>query len=229
MLEIIINSIKDLFDRKILFTSLIPITVAAVFWGIVFFVFHSQINGFFVYITNHIPFISGAEWIKNIIEAIGGIFIYYQLLILTSTMIVGIIADKIVNRINEKYYHLNKQGFGSFIGSIGVTLKYNLIFIVLFIIFLPSMFIPGLNVFVNIILWVILIKNPIFYDSVSIYASKEEYQILKTKNKTTTLIIAILGAILFLIPVLGVFVYIAQLLLFTHYNLRRLKELRNNA
>jgi len=227
MLEIIINSIKDLFDRKILFTSLIPIIVAAVFWGIVFFVFHSQINGFFVYITNHIPFISGAEWIKNIIEAIGGIFIYYQLLILTSTMIVGIIADKIVDRINEKYYHLKGQGFGSFIGSIGITLKYNLIFIILFIIFLPAMFIPGLNIFINVILWVILIKNPIFYDSIAMYASKEEYQALQNKNKTTTLIIAILGATLFLIPILGVFVYIVQLLLFTHYNLRRLKELKN--
>jgi len=229
MLEIIINSIKDIFDRKILFTSLIPIIIAAIFWGIVFFIFHSQINGFFVYITNHIPFISGTDWIKNIIEAIGGIFIYYQLLILTSTMIAGIIADKIVDRVNEKYYHLKKEGFGSFIGALGITLKYNLIFIVLFIIFLPAMFVPGLNIFVNIILWVILIKNPIFYDSVAMYTSKEEYQILKNKNKTTTLVIAILGAIFFLIPVLGVFVYIAQLLLFTHYNLRRLKELRNNA
>ena len=229
MLEIIINSIKDLFDRKILFTSLIPIIVAAVFWGIVFFVFHSQINGFFVYITNHIPFISGADWIKNIIEAIGGIFIYYQLLIITSTMIVGIIADKIVDRVNEKYYHLNKQGFGSFIGSIGVTLKYNLIFIILFIISLPAMFVPGLNIFVNIILWVILIKEPIFYDSVAMYASKEEYQSLKNNQKTTTLVIAILGATLFLIPVLGIFVYIVQLLLFSNYNLKRLKELRNNA
>jgi len=226
MLEILINSIKDLFDRKILFTSLIPIIVAAIFWGIVFFVFHSQINGFFVYLTNHIPFISGAEWIKNIIEAIGGIFIYYQLLIITSTMIVGIIADKIVDRINEKYYHLKKEGFGSFLGSMGITLKYNLIFFVLLIIFLPAMFIPGLNIFVNVILWMILIKEPVFYDSIAMYASKEEYQLLKSQNKTTTFLIAFLSSLLFLIPVIGVFVYIAQLLLFTHYNLKRLKEFR---
>ena len=228
MLEILINSIKDIFDRKILFTSLIPIIIAAIFWGIVFFVFHSQINGFFVYITNHIPFISGVDWIKNIIEAIGGIFIYYQLLIITSTMIVGIIADKIVDRINEKYYHLQKNGFGSFTGSLLVTLKYNLIFIILFIISFPSMFIPGVNILVNIILWVILIKNPIFYDSIAMYATKMEYEKLKQNQKTTTLIIAVLSATLFLVPVLGVFVYVIQLLLFTHYNLKRLKKLRKN-
>ena len=179
MLEILIKSIKDIFDKKILFTSLVPIIIAAIFWGIVFFVFHSQINDFFVYLISHIPFISDSNWIKNIIEVIGGIFIYYQLLIITSTLIAGVIADKIVNRINEKYYHLKKQGFGSFIGSIAITLKYNLIFIILFIIFLPAMFIPGINVLVNIILWMILIKEPIFYDSVAFYATKNEYQILK--------------------------------------------------
>jgi len=226
MLEILIKSIKDLFDKKILFKSLVPIIVAAIFWGIVFFVFHSQINDFFVYLISHIPFISDSNWIKNIIEVIGGIFIYYQLLIITSTLIVGVIADKIVDRINEKYYHLKKQGFGSFIGSIGITLKYNLIFIILFIILLPAMFIPGINIIVNIMLWIILIKNPIFYDSIAMYASKEEYQILKNNKKTTTFIIAFLSALLFLVPILGVFVYIAQLLLFTHYNLKRLKELR---
>jgi len=141
-------------------------------------------------------------------------------------MIVGIIADKIVDRINEKYYHLKKHGFGSFLGSMGITLKYNLIFFVLLIIFLPAMFIPGLNIFVNVILWIILIKEPVFYDSVAMYASKKEYQSLKSQNKTTTFLIAFLSSLLFLIPVIGVFVYIVQLLLFTHYNLKRLKELR---
>jgi len=225
MLEIIIKSIKDVFDRKILFTSLIPLIIAAIFWGIVFFIFHSQINNFFVYLISHIPFIANANWIKDIVEFIGGIFIYYQLLIITSTLIVGIIADRVVDRINEKYYHLERKGFGSLIGSIGITLKYNLIFIILFIIFLPAMFIPGINILTNIILWMILIKEPVFYDSVAFYATKEEYQKLK-QDKLKIFLIAFLGSLLFLVPILGIFVYIAQLILFTHFNLQKLKEFR---
>ena len=87
------------------------------------------------------------------------------------------------------------------------------------------MFIPGINVLVNIILWMILIKEPIFYDSVAFYATKNEYQILK-QDKLYIFSIAFLGSLLFLVPVLGIFVYIGQLILFTHYNLKRLKELR---
>lgn len=226
MLEIIIKSFKDLFDKKILLTSLIPIVIAAIFWGVIFFIFDSQINQFVVYLVSHIPFIGDNSWVQSTVEAIGGIFVYYELLIITSIIIVGIIADSIVNRINNKYYHNEKRGFGSVTESILISLKQNLIFIVLFIIFLPAMFVPLLNIFVHLFLWSILIKKPTFYDSISMYATKEEFSTLENSNKFTTRVITLLSAILFLIPIFGIFVYIVQLLFFTHYNLQRLKELR---
>lgn len=226
MLEIIIKSFKDLFDRKILLTSLIPIIIAAILWGIIFFIFHTQINQFVVYLVSHIPFIGNNSWVQSVVEAIGGIFIYYELLIITSVMIVGIIADSIVDRINSKYYNIEKKGFGTILESIFIALKQNLIFFILFIIFLPAMFIPLLNIFVHIFLWSILIKKPTFYDSISMYATKEEFKFLQNSNKMTIIIITFLCASFFLIPIFGIFVYIIQLLIFTHFNLQRLKELR---
>jgi len=227
MIEILIKSLKDIFDKKILFSSLIPIVISAIFWGIIFFLFHSAINSFFVYIVSHIPFFGSNNWLKNIGEAVGGVFIYYQLLIITSVMIVGIIADAIVDRVNEKYYHLNKKGFGSILGSILIFLKQNIIFIVLFIILLPTMFIPVLNIFVNIILWMILIKKPLFYDSIAMYATKSEFKLLKQK-KLQIMIISFISALLFLVPIVGIFIYIFQLLIFTHFNMKHLKEIRYN-
>ena len=172
MIDILLKSLKDVFDKEILFVSLIPIIVAALFWGIVFFIFHTQINSFFTYIADHIPFISDSNWIKNIIETIGGIFIYYELLIITSVMIVGIIADKIVDKINKKYYNLEKKGFGTLFGSLSISLKQNIIFILLFLVLIPVMFIPMLNILANLILWTILIKEPMYYDSIAMYATK---------------------------------------------------------
>jgi len=226
MSEIILKSIKDLFDKKILLTSLIPIVIAALFWGIVFFIFHTQINNFIVYLVSHIPFIGDNSWVQNGIEAIGGILIYYELLIITSIMIVGIIADTVVERINGKYYQVEKKGFGSVLESIFIALKQNLLFIVLFIIFIPAMFVPLLNIFVHLLLWSILIQKPTFYDSISMYATKEEFETLQNSNKMQMRITTFLSASLFLIPVFGIFVYILQLLLFTHFNLKRLKEMR---
>jgi len=226
MIDILLKSLKDVFDKEILFVSLIPIIVAALFWGIVFFIFHTQINSFFAYIADHIPFISDSNWIKNIIETIGGIFIYYELLIITSVMIVGIIADKIVDKINKKYYNLEKKGFGTLFGSLSISLKQNIIFILLFLVLIPVMFIPMLNILANLILWTILIKEPMYYDSIAMYATKSEYKQLQKNNKLKIIIIAFLSASLFLVPLFGVFVYVLQLLIFTHFNLSKLQEIR---
>lgn len=226
MLEIITKSIKDMFDTRILFTSLIPIIISAIFWGFIFFIFHGGVNSFLTWTIQYIQFIGDAQWLKDIVASIGGIFVYYELLIITSVMIVGIVADKIVDTINDKYYHNEKRGFGTVAESIFISLKQNVIFLILFILLLPAMFIPVLNIFVHIFLWSILIKQPTFYDSISIYATKDEFKKLKKSNKIKTWTITIISASLFLIPIFGVFVYILQLLMFTHYNLKRLQGLR---
>ena len=226
MIDIIIKSIKDLFDKKILFTSLIPIVIAAFFWGLVFFIFHTDISHFIKWLVSHIPFIGDKSWVQSLVEAVGGVVVYYELLITTSIMIVGVIADRIVERINDKYYHLTKKGFGSLRESIFISLKQNIIFFILFFIFIPAMFVPFLNIFVHLLLWSILIKKPTFYDSITLYATRDEYNTLLNTNKLTLLVITLLSASLFLVPVVGIFVYIGQLLMFTHFNLKRLQDLR---
>ena len=112
------------------------------------------------------------------------------------------------------------------LGSIGISLKQNFVFIVLFLILIPAMFTPLLNLFVNHILWMILIKKPMFYDSISKYATKDEYTTLLKNEKMSTIIITLLSASLFLMPIIGVFAYVLQLLIFTHFNLKSLEKLR---
>jgi len=150
MIEVILKSFKDLFNKKILFTSLIPIIIAAIFWGVIFFVFHTNISQFVSYLVSHIPFIGDKSWVHSLVETVGGILIYYELLITTSIMIVGVIADKIVDEINSKYYNLEKRGFGTVTESIFISLKQNILFFILFIIFIPAMFVPILNIFVHL-------------------------------------------------------------------------------
>ena len=226
MIKIILKAFRDLFNKKILLTSLIPIIIAAIFWGVVFFIFHNSISQFVSYLVSHIPFIGDKSWVQSLVETVGGILIYYELLIATSVMIVGIIADKIVDEINSKHYHIKKRGFGTVGESIFISLKQNIIFFILFIIFIPAMFVPVLNIFVHLFLWSILLKKPTFYDSASSYATKDEFNTLKNTNKFTLTAITIISASLFLIPVIGIFVYILQLLMFTHFNLKRLQSLR---
>jgi len=226
MINVLINSIKDLFDKKILFLSLIPVILAILLWGIAFFIFHTQINEYITYFIAKIPFLPQEGWFADSVEFILVSIIYYQLVILTSVTLVGIVADKIIEEINNKYYNLSKEGFGNTLTSIFISLKQNIIFIILFILTIPTIFIPFLNLIVTVFLWMILIKKPMFYDSLSSFATKEEYKILENSDKIDTFMLTFLSASLFFIPIFGVFVYILQLLMFTHFNLQRLKQLR---
>ena len=219
MLSIFLKSLRDFLRPKILFISLLPIFAAALIWGGVFYLFYDQIHAALLQWMAYIPYLD-SELLLKAIEWVGGAFIYYQLLILTSVMIVGLIADGVVDRVNKRSYELVKSGFGSLGGSMLISLKSNLVFVLLFILTLPLIFVPVLNVVIQLLLWVVLIRTPLFYDSLAMYATRKEYLALKASQGLAGFTIALAAASLFLIPLVGVFVYVLQLLFFTHFNLQ---------
>lgn len=227
MLAIFVKSLRDFVRPKILFISLLPITLAAFFWGAIFYLFQGQIDAALSRLLESIPFIS-IEWAKSALGWVGGLFIYYELLIITSVMIVGLIADTVVDKVNARSYKLEKKGFGTLTGSILISLRSNLFFVILFVVFLPTLFIPGMNVVVHLFLWLVLIRTPLFYDSVAMIATREEYSELRKQNRWRRFLVGLSSASLFLIPVVGVFIYVLQLLFFTHFNLQRLSTMRSN-
>jgi len=225
MLPIFAKSLRDFFRPKILITSLVPITGAAIVWGLVFYVFSDQIHNTLGRLLAQVPFLDN-DWVKSTVEVVGGAILYYELLIISAVMIVGLIADTVVNHVNRKSYRLENRGFGTLAGSMITSLKSNLLFMLLFVLFLPFLFVPVLNIIVHLLLWMILIKKPLFYDSIATVATREEYNILKKSGRLSTFIVALSAASLFLIPLVGVFIYVLQLLLFTHQNLQRLALMR---
>ena len=226
MREILKRVSVDLFDKRIFFTSFIPLLISAFLVSGFFYIFHEILSLFSTYVVDHIPFLDDTNSIKTKLSNASGWSAYYQLLISISMIFVGLIADRVVEVINDKYYHLKKRGFGSVAGSIIISLKQNAIFYILLFISLPFLFIPYLNIPIHLALWIYLIKEPLFYDTLSLYANKDEYKKLKTSDKRETLIWSAIGASLFFVPLLGVFAYIIQLLIFAHFNLLRLYKLR---
>jgi len=226
MLSLVSRSLKDLFDKKLLLLSFLPVFVSAVFLGIVFFVFSDGIHQFFVWAVGHIPFLGG-ELVTIITQSIAELVIFYELLLIMSILFVGLIADAVVDRINGKYYYLEKRGFGTFLGSMLKAIRSNILFIMLFLILIPFLFIPFLNIAVHIFLWAILIRSPMLYDSLAFYARKKEFEEIKRSNRLQTWLLSLVAASLFLIPLFGVFLYLLQLIMFTHFSLSKLKEIQD--
>ncbi len=224
MLKLLIRSLKDAIHPKIIFYSLIPMALSAmILWGI-FSVFEGTIEVYILKFSSYIPFVPD-EWIENIAESFIGIFIFYQFWIMLALILVGVISDQVVDFVNNRYYHLEKRGFGSMIGSVIVALKSTVIYMILFIITLPLMFIPILNFIVQILLWMVMLKAPMYYDACAFFASKEKFKTIEKKNRGELRFVTFISSLLFLIPFLGVLLYIVQLIMFTHFSLSKLKEL----
>jgi len=224
MLALLSKSFKDFLHPKILFYSLIPILLAGLLLAVAFYLLHTQIEGYFVMIANYIPFVS-AEWVQAISESFLGLFIVYEFWIMTALVLVGLISDKIVDFINDKYYHLEKKGFGTLAGSIMIALKANALFLFLFILTSPLLLVPGLNIVVHVFLWMVMLKAPMYYDACAFYASKAQYKAIEKKHKKGLRFITLLSASLLLIPFLGVLLYVLQLIMYTHFSLSKLKEI----
>jgi hypothetical protein len=195
---------------------------ALILWG-VFSAFEDTLKDYIISFASYIPFIP-EEWIANITESFVGIFIFYQFWMMLALILVGVISDQVVEFVNNRYYHIEKNGFGSMVGSIVVALKSTALYMILFIITSPLLFVPILNFIVQIMLWMVMLKAPMYYDSCAFYLSKEDFNTIKTKHKMELKFVTFVSSLLFLIPFLGVLLYIVQLIMFTHFSLSKVRK-----
>jgi len=223
MIALLLKSMKDFLHPKILLYALIPIILAGLILTGLFYLLHTQIEGYFVIIASYIPFVS-AEWIQKISESFLGFFIFYEFWIMIALVLVGLISEKVVDFINNRYYHLEKKGFGSTTGSIMIALKSNAIFLTLFIITSPLLLIPAVNILLHVLLWMVMLKAPMYYDACAFYATKKEYKEIKKKHHNGLRFITLISASLLLVPFVGVLLYVLQLIMYTHFSLSKLKK-----
>ncbi len=223
MIDIIKKSLRDLFDPKILSVWIGSLIASGLVLWAIFSLLKSTLSGYILSFASHIPLIP-AHWIEVASESILGAFIFYQFWIVIALIVVGIMADKIVDRINQKYYKLSKNGFGTTLGSVVTSLKANLKYLLLLILFGVLYFVPVLNILVQVLLFMVLIKEPIYYDATAFYASKEEYKKIKKEYKREYRVVTLLSALLLLVPFIGVAAYILQLIIFSHFSLSKLEK-----
>ena len=88
MLTIFARSLRDFLHFRILVLSFVPILGAALFWGGVIYLFADQIDALLVGWMSNIPLLD-TEWVVDAVELIGGLVVFYQLMIATAVMIIN--------------------------------------------------------------------------------------------------------------------------------------------
>ncbi len=222
MLALFQKSFKDFLDPVILKRALLPILLAGAILGGLIYLLESSLISLLVTLLSHIPWVP-SSWIDTLTDKFMGFVIFFELTTAFALLLVGLVSERVVDRINQKHYRLPKEGFGTAVGSILTALRSTMLYLFLLLILSPLLFLPYLNIPIHILLWMTMLKMPLFYDACAFYADKKRFkQLLKTHKKEFRLL-ALFGAITLFIPFVGLFSYLFLLILFANFALAKLQ------
>ncbi len=195
--NLILRSVSK--DRYSYFSILVAIG-SAIFWGIVWiykgdFIYHQ-----FLRLLTWLPF----ETIEKGIAFLIGFYIIYNAIVVTMLLLVSLFSEPFISYLHKKHYLEGEVVKTNIFSSIKYTIKDIIIFIVLSIVLFPLLFVPVINIFIQIALWLWLVKDTIYFDTALMVYEKFDYK--KDKDHKVAIWIISFFTVLFnFIPVLNIF------------------------
>lgn len=158
-------------------------------------------------------------WLNATITSLASVVLGYTLFIIMVSLFTSLMSEKLLIKLAKKHYpDAAVVGSADLSVSLMITLQSSGIFLLLFLLLLPLLFVPIAGQIVMLYLWSILLKAPTVYDVGALFV-KEKSE-LEAKNKQATTI-AIIGSLFNYIPLLNLFAPIFAQILFLHYLLKR--------
>ncbi len=208
MNQIIIKSLKDIFSSTVLlFILKVGAISAMITWGLIWLL-GGMFKGFIASYLSWIPW----EWAQTTGASVAVVTVGYMLFILTLSVVTSLMIEPLLIKLAQKHYPQQKVvGSPSVATSALLSIRSGLLFLLLFLIFLPLMFVPLLGAVWMLWLWSIPLKAPSIYDVRALFVPKE--QKVKVKNAT---ILAMIAAAFNYIPLLNVFAPAFAEIIFLH-------------
>ena len=207
--NIILQSVSK--DRYSSF-SVYTIAASAVFWGVVWFFKGDYIYAQFLKLLTWLPF----ETVEKGIAFLIGFYIIYNGIIVTMLFITSLFSEPIILGVEKKHFQGQEVMRDNWFKSIGYTIRDTLIFIVASIIAFPLLFVPIVNIIVQVILWAWLIKDTISYDALALTRRKVDKSELK-EHRFGVWFISLIASFFNFVPILNLFSpYFGEITMF-HY------------
>ncbi|NPA50083.1 MAG: EI24 domain-containing protein [Epsilonproteobacteria bacterium] len=213
--NIILNRVSK---EKYSSLTLITAFASAAFWGIMWYFIGDKIYNEFLNLLNMLPF----KTIEKAIAFLVGLYIIYNAIIVTILFIVSIFSPLIIKKVQRDYFN-EESDIKTIFSSIRYTIKDTIIFIILSILAFPLLFIPILNIFVQLILWIWLFKDTLSYDALLLVYKEPKKEILK-ENRFAIYFITMIAVMFNFIPIFNIFGPIFGEIAMFHY----FKSLKNS-
>jgi len=180
--------------------SFIVLLASALLWGIVWFFEGDYIYAQFLKLMTWLPF----ETVEKGIASLIGLYIIYNAIVASMLFLASIFSEVIVADIEKREFANDEVVRDNVFKSIKYTIKDSLIFTFLSILALPLLVVPVVNILIQIVLWIWLVKNTIGYDALSLTHKNVDKELFKNYKKDI-FIISFITVMFNFIPVLNIF------------------------
>ena len=204
MINSILKTFGDILSFKVVFfvfkmAILSLLATVAIMWGL-----WDMISSIISSYLSFMPY----EWLKTssmtLIKLVFGYIIFISLISMTTS----IWSDDIIKDISLKNYpNITPDGKPNISKVVLLNLKSTVIFLVLFVLALPLIFIPLIGQIVMLYLWSIQIKEPTAYDVGVLFGQP---------NATSSRTLALIASLFNYIPVVNIFAPLFAQILFLH-------------
>ncbi len=173
---------------------------STIFWSAVWFVKGDYIYAQFLKLLMWLPF----ETIEKGIAFLIAFYLIYNAIIVSMLFVASLFSEPLLVAVEKKYFKESEVKRNHILSSIIYTLKDSFIFLGLSIVAFPLLFIPVVNIFTQIALWIWLTKDIMSYDAITLTSLEITKEKLKDHRKALWLISFV--TILFnFIPILNLF------------------------
>ncbi len=196
---------------KFSLVSFTIILISALFWATVWYFESSFIYGEFLKLLTWLPF----KTIEGGMAFLISFYILYNGIIITLLFIASILSYPLIKSINGK---INKKHIFK---SLGYTLKDTGIFVILSILLFVLMFIPIVNILVQLFLWTWLTKDTVSHDAMYLAQDTNNSSDLKD-HKVAIYTISTMSVLFNFVPIMNIFgPFFAEISMFEYMRIKQ--------
>jgi len=212
--NIVSKSIQDIFSPAVLFFVLKIGFGSILLWVILLWATWDIYVGFIALYIQKVPLIGDWEWVQSGGSFFIALVVAYMLIIITISAFTSLFSEPLLKKLAKKHYPaVEAKGSANVGKSVFLTLKASIIFLLLFLVSFPLLFIPVLGQIWMLWLWGILIKEPTAYDVSSLFTTEKSSFDVKSKGAGIT---AMFASLFNYIPLLNIFAPVFAQILFLH-------------
>jgi hypothetical protein len=180
--------------------TFLTVFLSALFWAIVWFFAGDYIYDQFLQLMTWLPF----ETIEKGLAFMIALYLIYNAIIVTMLFVASLFSEPIIKMVEKRHFAEEEIVKENIFASLRYTIKDTAIFVALSVIAFPLLFVPVVNLLVQVTLWVWLTKDTISYDALSLVYRKPDRSLIKAHRFSVFFIIFV--TVLFnFIPVFNLF------------------------